>query len=178
MIRIRHALFYDVKPSIEVSTMTITVSDDVTQLNVPLIHRFLSEESTWARDIPLSTVEKAIGHSLCFGAYENGAQVGFARVVTDWATYGYLCDVFTVNSHRGQGISRRLMDAVLAHPDLQKLRRFTLASTTAQGLYEKYGWASLAKPEIHMERYFPDIYQIAGATRESQHHDTNNARFP
>ncbi len=139
--------------------MPITISDNNAHLNIPLIHRFLCEESSWAQGIPVSTVEKAIRHSLCFGAYDNGAQVGFARIVTDRATYGYLCDVFTVRSHRGKGISRLLMEAVMAHPDVQGLRRFNLATTTAPGLYEKFGWTPLNKPEIHMERYFGDIYQ-------------------
>ncbi|HYD81264.1 MAG TPA: GNAT family N-acetyltransferase [Paucimonas sp.] len=139
--------------------MTITISDDHSLLDVPLIHRFLAGESTWAQGIPFAVVEKAIRHSLCFGAYEDGTQVGFARVVTDRATYAYLCDVFTLSSHRGRGISRLLMDAVLAHPDIQGLRRFNLITSTAAGLYEKFGWTPLSKPQTHMERHFPDIYR-------------------
>jgi GNAT superfamily N-acetyltransferase len=138
--------------------VSIIVSDDSALLDIPLIHRFLSEESTWARHIPYETVEKAIRNSLCFGAYENGAQVGFARVVTDGATYGYLCDVFTIATHRGKGISRLLLDAILVHPDIQGLRRFNLATTTAPELYAKFGWKPLAMPQIHMEKYVPDIY--------------------
>jgi GNAT superfamily N-acetyltransferase len=138
--------------------MAILVSHDPALLDIPLIHRFLSEESTWAQGIPFAVVEKAIHNSLCFGAYEDDRQVGFARVVTDRACFAYLADVFTVASHRGRGISRLLVEAVLAHPDLQQLRRFNLATSTAAGLYEKYGWTPLSKPEIHMERYFPDVY--------------------
>jgi GNAT superfamily N-acetyltransferase len=141
--------------------MPIVVSEDSTLLDIPMIHRFLSEESTWARRIPYATVEKAIRNSLCFGAYEDGRQVGFARVVTDGATYGYLCDVFTVGAHRGKGIARRLLEAILAHPDIQGLRRFNLATTSASGLYEKFDWKPLAMPQIHMERHFPDIYERA-----------------
>jgi GNAT superfamily N-acetyltransferase len=139
--------------------MSIIVSDDSTLLDIATIHRFLDEESTWARGVPLSIVEKAVRNSLCFGAYENGVQVGFARAVTDKATYAYLCDVFTASSHRGKGIARLLMAAVMAHPDLQGLRRFNLATTTAAPLYEKFGWVPLDNPGVHMERYFPDIYR-------------------
>lgn len=139
--------------------MAITISDDIALLDLALIHRFLSTETSWAQGIPLATVEKSIRHSLCFGAYDNGAQVGFARVVTDRATFAYLCDVFTLSSHRGRGISRQLIEAALAHPDLQMLRRFNLATSTASGLYRQYGWAPLSHPEIHMERYVPDRYK-------------------
>ncbi|HEX7645931.1 MAG TPA: GNAT family N-acetyltransferase [Noviherbaspirillum sp.] len=138
--------------------MVVTVSCDKTLLDMNAIHRFLGEESTWAIGIPFEVVKRSIDNSICFGAYEDGEQVGFARVVTDRATYAYLADVFTVTSHRGRGISRRLVEAVLAHPDLQHLRRFNLATTTAAGLYAKYGWTPLSKPEIHMERYQADAY--------------------
>ncbi len=139
--------------------MSITISDDPSLLNIPMIHRFLSEESTWATGIPLTTVERAISNSLCFGAYENAQQVGFVRVVTDWATFGYLCDLFTIPTHRRRGIARQLIEAVLAHSDLNKLRRFTLVTSTASKLYEKFGWTELHEPRNYMERYFPNIYQ-------------------
>jgi GNAT superfamily N-acetyltransferase len=139
--------------------MAVTVSDDKALLDMDMIHRFLSEESTWALGIPLEVVKKSVDHSICFGAYEDGKQIGFARVVTDRATFAYLADVFTVASHRGRGISRRLVEAVLMHPDLQNLRRFNLATTSAGGLYAKYGWMPLSKPEIHMERYRSTPYQ-------------------
>jgi GNAT superfamily N-acetyltransferase len=139
--------------------MIITISNDQALLDLPLIHRFLDQESNWAQGIPFAVVEKAIRHSLCFGAYEGDMQVGFARVVTDRATYAYLCDVFTLPSHRRRGISRMLMQAVLAHPDVHELRRFNLVTSTASGLYEKFGWMPLSKPQLHMERHFPDIYR-------------------
>jgi len=142
----------------------IKISDNPTLLDIAMIHRFLSEESTWAIGITREKVEASIAHSLCFGAYDNGQQVGFARVVTDRATFGYLCDVFTINSHRGRGISRLLSEAILAHPAVQGLRRFTLVTTTARGLYEKFGWTDLNKPNSHMERYFPSIYQQPSVT--------------
>ncbi|HEX7645048.1 MAG TPA: GNAT family N-acetyltransferase [Burkholderiaceae bacterium] len=128
-------------------------------MDIPLIHSFLSKESTWAIGIGLPLVQKALDNSLCFGAYENGKQVGFARVVTDYATFGYLCDVMVPTEQRGRGISRLLMDAVTAHPDLQGLRRFTLVTSTAAPLYAKYGWTPLHAPTAHMERFDPDIYK-------------------
>ncbi|MDR3481041.1 MAG: GNAT family N-acetyltransferase [Burkholderiaceae bacterium] len=135
------------------------ISTDRARLDVPLIHRFLSEESAWAAGIGLPLVQKAIDNSLCFGAYENSAQVGFARVISDFASFAYLCDVFVPATHRGRGISRMLIDAVLAHPELQNLRRFTLVSSSARELYRQYGWTALNAPEAHMERFAPDIYR-------------------
>ncbi|HEX8957177.1 MAG TPA: GNAT family N-acetyltransferase [Burkholderiaceae bacterium] len=137
----------------------IEISCDKTRLDIPLIHAFLTTESTWAIGIGLPLVQKALDNSLCFGAYENDKQVGFARVVTDCATFGYLCDVMVPTEHRGRGISRLLMDAVTAHPDLQGLRRFTLVTSTAASLYAKYGWTPLHAPAAHMERFDPDIYK-------------------
>jgi GNAT superfamily N-acetyltransferase len=137
----------------------IELSCERARLDVPMIHRFLSEESAWAAGISLALVQKAIDNSLCFGAYDGSRQVGFARVVTDYATFGYLCDVFVSTAERGRGISRLLVDAVLAHPDLQGLRRFTLVSTSARDLYAQYGWTPLHVPEAHMERFAPDVYK-------------------
>lgn len=137
----------------------IEISTDKSQLDIAQIHRFLTEESTWAVGISLPVVQKAIDNSLCFGAFEGGKQVGFARVVTDYATFAYLCDVYVPSTLRGRGISRLLMDAVLSHPDLQSLRRFTLVSSTARGLYQQYGWTPLNAPEAHMERFAPDVYR-------------------
>lgn len=136
----------------------IEISDDHKRLDIALIHRFLSEESTWAKGIPLATVEKAISRSLCIGAYEDDLQIGFARVLTDGATHAYLCDVFVIGSRRGEGIARKLIEAIVAHPELQGLRRFMLASSDARGLYEKFGWKALDKPGIFMERYAPNQY--------------------
>lgn len=137
----------------------ITVSTEQSLLDIAAIHNFLTRESTWAQGIGIDRVRKALANSLCFGAYEEGKQVGFARVITDYATYGYLCDVYVPSELRGRGISRILMDAIMAHPELQGLRRFNLVTTTARGLYEKYGWTPLKIPDSYMERYFPDIYK-------------------
>jgi len=137
----------------------IEIAEDKARLDVPFIHRFLNEESAWAGGISLPLVQKAIGNSLCFGAYEDGKQIGFARVISDFASFAYLCDVFVTTTHRGRGISRLLVDAVLAHSELQGLRRFTLVSTSARDLYQQYGWTALNAPEAHMERFAPDVYQ-------------------
>lgn len=136
----------------------IAISSDPVRLDVALIHRFLSQESHWARGVGRSTVERSIAHSLCFGAFADDEQVGFARVVSDRATFAFLCDVFVVAPWRGRGIARRLLDAVFAHPDLQALRRFALTSRDAPGLYAAYGFTPLASPQIWRERHNPHVY--------------------
>jgi len=137
----------------------LNVSSDKAELDVPAIHHFLSTQSTWAIGIPLATVQRAIDHSLCFGGYIDGRQVAFARVVSDYATFAYLVDVYVLEEHRGKGYSKRLMDAVMAHPDVQGLRRFMLATSTAHGLYAQYGFTPPLRPASLMERYVPDLYQ-------------------
>jgi GNAT superfamily N-acetyltransferase len=139
----------------------LQVSTDKDRLDIELIHRFLREEAYWSRGIPREVVERAIEGSLCFGGYLDGRQVAFARVVTDGATFGYLADVFVVPEYRGQGHSRTLMTAVLAHPKLQGLRRFTLATLDAHGLYASFGFAAPTRPETLMEKFDPDIYAKA-----------------
>ena len=135
------------------------ISTDIASFDIPLIHRFLAQESTWAKDIPFATVERSLQHSLCFGGFEDNQQIAFARVVTDRATFAYLLDVFVVSEQRGKGHSKRLIQAVLDHPELQGLRRFMLASSNARGLYQGFGFSAPAKPEILMEINIPDIYQ-------------------
>ena len=117
-----------------------------------MIHRYLSEESYWAKGIPRQVVERSIENALCFGAYEDGKQVGFARVVTDYAVFAYVGDVFVLDSHRGRGVSKMIMSAIMAHPSLQGLRRWSLLTTDAHGLYRQFGFSELANPEKHMER--------------------------
>lgn len=135
------------------------VSSDRSAINLPLVHRFLSEESYWAKGIPIAVVEKSIENSLCFGGFVDGAQVAFARVVSDFATFGYLADVFVLPEHRGRGYAKTLMAAVFAHPELQGLRRFALATRDAHALYAQYGFTPLARPETFMERYAPRVYE-------------------
>jgi GNAT superfamily N-acetyltransferase len=135
------------------------ISSDKARLDIALIHRFLSTESTWAINIPRALVETSIQHSLCFGGYENGQQIAFARVVSDYATFAYLMDVFVLPEHQGRGLSKDLMQGIMDHPQLQGLRRFMLASSNARGLYHKWGFQALGKPEIMMEINHPDIYK-------------------
>ena len=134
------------------------ISTEAAELDVEVIHRFLAEQSTWARKIPRALVEKSLEHSLNFGGFLGASQVAFARVVSDYGTFANLMDVFVLPEYRGRGYSKRLVEAVLAHPDLQGLRRFTLATTDAHGLYARFGFATPRRPETLMERHFPGIY--------------------
>jgi GNAT superfamily N-acetyltransferase len=141
-----------------IAMSSLQISTDRTELDVPLIYRFLSEQSTWAIGISRAIVDRAIENSLCFGGYVDGRQVAFARVVTDFATFGNLVDMFVIPEYRGRGYASELMEVVMAHPSLKGLRRFTLATGNAHGLYEKFGFAPPQLPDTLMERYFPNIY--------------------
>jgi GNAT superfamily N-acetyltransferase len=135
------------------------ISTDPGEMDVDAIHAFLSGESYWARGIPRETVARSIANSLPFGVFDtDGAQVAFARVVTDRATFAYLADVYVLPAHRGRGISRWMMEAVSAHPELQGLRRWMLMTQDAHGLYARFGFQPLAHPERAMERTDPGIY--------------------
>lgn len=140
------------------SLSTLQISTDRSELDVPLIYRFLSEQSTWAVGISRAIVDRAIENSLCFGGYVDGRQVAFARVVTDYATFGNLVDVFVIPEYRGRGYAKEIMKAVMAHPSLKGLRRFMLATGDAHGLYAQFGFTPPQRPETLMERYFPNIY--------------------
>ena len=109
-------------------------------------------------DVPEDVVKRAIEGSLCFGLFEHDRQVGFARAITDRATYAYLADVFVLPSHRGRGLARWLMECVMAHPDLQGLRRFSLVTRDAHALYRPFGFEALSQPDRYMERFAPDVY--------------------
>jgi len=142
----------------------LRISTDRDELDVDTIHRFLLQEAYWSPGIPRATVERAITGSLCFGGYLEGAgQVAFARVVSDFATFGYLADVFVVPGHRGKGYGKRVVEAVMAHPQLQGLRRFMLATSDAHDLYAPFGFAAPARPDRLMEIVRPDIYRTAAA---------------
>jgi GNAT superfamily N-acetyltransferase len=139
------------------------ISTDPADVDFAVVHGFLSREAYWCRGVPEATLRKAIAHSLCFSALAgDGAQLGFARVVTDRATFAYLCDVFVVASARGDGVGKALIAAVLAHPDLQGLRRFCLATADAHALYARHGFAPLADPARFMEIYRPGVYAAGG----------------
>ncbi len=143
------------------ATDTLRISTDQGELDLALIHDFLSNGSTWARGISLDRVRKSVAHSLCFGGFVGHQQVAFARVISDYATFANLVDVFVLPAWRGRGFSKQLVQAVIEHPDLQGLRRFTLATFDAHSLYAQYGFTPPAKPETLMEIYKPDIYANA-----------------
>jgi len=134
------------------------VSTDRTTLDVPMIYRFLSEQSTWAVGISRTVVERSIENSLCFGGYLDGRQVAFARVITDYATEAQLVDVFVVPEYRGRGYAKQLIRIVLEHPSLQRLRRFTLNTGDAHSLFARFGFAPPQRPDSVMERFSPNIY--------------------
>jgi GNAT superfamily N-acetyltransferase len=134
-----------------------SISCDRDKLDLSVVHGFLST-SYWSPGLPIDVLRRAIAGSLCFGLYHGNAQVGFARVVTDKATFAYLCDVFVLEEHRGKKLGRWLMESVASHPDLQGLRRFVLVTRDAHGLYDQFGFRPLSRPEGYMELHRPDIY--------------------
>lgn len=135
------------------------LSDDPARLDVGAIHSCLSR-SYWAAGIPRETVERSLGHSLCLGAYATeGAQVGFTRLVTDRATFCYVCDVYVMEAHRGKGIARALMDFAAGHPELQGLRRWNLVTRDAHALYAGHGFKPIAHPDRYMEKLDPEVYR-------------------
>jgi GNAT superfamily N-acetyltransferase len=139
---------------------TFTVTCDPAKLDRAVIAQFLAS-SYWAKGIPAATVEKSLAHSLCFALLDAERQVGFARVMSDYATFAYLADVFVLPEYRGRGLAKWLVECVLSHADLQGLRRWMLATRDAHGLYERLGFTALEKPEIFMERHDRNAY---GAT--------------
>ncbi|HEV2330351.1 MAG TPA: GNAT family N-acetyltransferase [Verrucomicrobiae bacterium] len=135
----------------EITEGDVVISDDKTRLDVAWIHAFLSERSYWAQAVPVEIVERSIRNSLCFGMFKAGRQIGFARVVTDFTTFAWLADVFIVEEVRGGGFGKKLVAAVVGHPELQQLRRFMLGTRDAHKLYERFGFAPLKFPERFME---------------------------
>jgi ribosomal protein S18 acetylase RimI-like enzyme len=133
------------------------ITTDPNQIDVDAVHAYLTQ-SYWARGIPRETVAKSIRGSICFGLFDGPRQIGLARVITDRATFAYLCDVYVLEGYRGRGLARWLMEAIVAHPELTGLRRFVLVTRNASGLYEKFGFAPLRRPEGYMEIVRPDIY--------------------
>ncbi|HEY1025727.1 MAG TPA: GNAT family N-acetyltransferase [Sphingobacteriaceae bacterium] len=137
----------------------VEISTDVSRLDIELIHRFLSLHSYWAKGIPLETVQRSIENSLCFGVYVNEEQVGFARLITDKATFAYLADVFILPDHQGKGLAGKLMVSIQSHRDLHGLRRWVLATADAHGLYEQFGFRPLSQPDRFMEIRNPEVYR-------------------
>jgi GNAT superfamily N-acetyltransferase len=134
-----------------------TISTDAARLDLNIIHEFLTT-SYWAAGIPLDVVRRSIEHSLPFGVYHGDRQIGFARVITDYATFAYLADVFVLENYRGQGLAKWLVEVIVAHPELKGLRRWMLATRDAHTLYSKVGFVVIKSPEGWMERRDPDVY--------------------
>ena len=134
------------------------ISTDQDRLDVDVVFRFLSEDSYWSPGIPRDVVERSINNSLCFGVYHGEAQVGFARIVTDKATFALVADVFIVEAHRGKGLSKWLLHEVMEHPDLQGLRRLLLLTSDAHSLYAQFGFTEIGNPWRFMEVLHPDVY--------------------
>jgi ribosomal protein S18 acetylase RimI-like enzyme len=135
-----------------------SVSTDASRMNLSVIHGYLTK-AYWSEGVPRHTIERAMRNSLCFGVFKGDRQIGFARVVTDYATYAYICDVFVLEAHRGRGLATWLLECISSHPDLQGLRRWGLTTRDAHPLYEKAGFERTRIPERYMDRVFPDIYK-------------------
>jgi N-acetylglutamate synthase-like GNAT family acetyltransferase len=130
-----------------------TISTDKARLDIAAVHQFLSEKSYWAQGRPLDTVRTSVENSLCFGVYDPaGRFAGFARVVTDYATVASIMDVFILDEHRGRGLGKALIGAIVNSPELKNVKRWRLATNDAHGLYRKFGFETLANPDLHMER--------------------------
>jgi GNAT superfamily N-acetyltransferase len=135
----------------------IEISTDPSRFDLDVIHGYLAR-SYWAAGIPRETVERSIAGSLCFGAFDGNSQIGFARVITDRATFAYLADVFVLEEFRGRGVASKLMEAIVGHPELRGLRRWLLVTRDAHRLYERFGFRPLAHPDRHMEAVLANPY--------------------
>jgi GNAT superfamily N-acetyltransferase len=140
------------------------ISTDRARLDLDMVHGFLTN-CYWAKGIPREVVARSVEHALCFGVYDgSGAQVGFARVISDFATIAYVGDVFVLNTHRGRGLGRWLMESITHHPALQNLRRWILTTRDAHGLYSQVGFSPVKSPERYMELHRPDVYENSRET--------------
>jgi GNAT superfamily N-acetyltransferase len=136
-----------------------SISDDPTRLDLKAMHGYL-QRAYWCEEIPYEVIERAVQSSLCIGAYDpTGAQVGLARFISDYATFCYVCDVYVLEEHRGHGLSKAMMKMAIEHPKLQGLRRWTLVTRDAHGLYQQFGFNPVGHPDRFMERIAPDIYK-------------------
>jgi GNAT superfamily N-acetyltransferase len=137
----------------------IEITTDLSSIDLDRVHAWLARKSYWAGQMPRSVFDRAVNGSFCFGAIKDGTTVGFARVITDRATFAYISDVFVDPEHRGVGISKAIMSSIMRHPDLQDLRLWVLVTADAHGLYARHGFKAPSKPERYMERRDPDVYQ-------------------
>lgn len=135
------------------------ISTDSARLDIDLIYKYLAEDSYWSPGIAREVVGRSIANSLCFGLYHGAAQAGFARVVTDRALFGLLADVFVLPAHRGKGLAKALMQRIVEHEDVKRLRRFQLVTTDAHGLYRQFGFAGITDPGRYMEILHPDAHR-------------------
>ena len=141
----------------KISERSIVVTTDRSRLDLDVIHGFLTA-AYWSKGVPRETVARSMEHSLCFGAFDGDRQVGFARVISDLTTFAYICDVFALESHRKRGVGKSLMAAIMAHPELQGLRLWTLFTRDAHGLYRQFGFSPPAHPERLMQVLATDPY--------------------
>ena len=134
-----------------------TITTDKSKLDIAVVHDYLCNQSYWVKGIGKETLKREIDHSLCFGVFHQHTQIGFARVITDFTSFAYLCDVFIIEAYRGKGLSKWLMQSMLDHPELQNLRRWTLYTLDAHGLYKQFGFGESKIPERFMEKHNPDF---------------------
>lgn len=137
----------------------IEITNDLSRIDIDRVHAWLARKSYWAGQMPRRVFDRAIDGSLCFGAVKNGATLGFARVISDRATFAYISDVFVDPKCRGVGVGKAIMSSIMRHPELQDLRLWLLVTADAHGLYARHGFEAPAKPERHMERRDPDVYR-------------------
>jgi GNAT superfamily N-acetyltransferase len=135
-----------------------SVFTDPSRVDFDFVHTFLSTEAPWSLGVPREKLARALAHSVCFSLYRGPRQIGFARAITDTATFAYLDDVFVLADYRGQGLGGWMLECVLAHPELQGLKRFSLGTRDAQGFYAQHGWQPLRYPHWHLERMAPGFY--------------------
>ena len=153
--------FADMLTAHELRHEGYVITDDRSRLDRDVVHRYLSQESYWAKGVSRDTVDRSLDNSLCLGVYApSGQQVGLSRVITDFATYAYLCDVFILTEHRGKGLGKVLIQTVVSHPRLQSIRRMSLGTLDAHGLYAPFGFKAIGQPERHMEKRYPANYPL------------------
>jgi len=144
--------------TINIDNEQYSISTDKAKLDIESIHSFLSTKAYWSLNIPRTTLQTAIDNSLCFGVYNDNEQIGFARVISDFATIAYLGDVYVLENFRGRGISKWLMETIMGHPSLQGLRRWILLTGDAHELYRKFGWTNIADETKWMELHNKNVY--------------------
>ncbi|MES2797644.1 MAG: GNAT family N-acetyltransferase, partial [Bacteroidota bacterium] len=145
--------------TITVAKGEFILSTEKAKMDLPIIHHYLANQSYWAQNIPIETVQLAIENSLNFGIFHNNKQIGYARIVSDFATVAYLGDVFILPTYRGLGLSKWMIENIMLHPNLQGLRRWILLTADAHDLYKKFGWSCIAIPERWMDKHNPNVYQ-------------------